>query len=211
MIFETRCAGCDTPGRPICTTCRFALLGQAPTGVPHDVIAPLAFTGRVRSVVLGMKYRNRRAVGRHLAGLVVNRLVELHAYQDIDVITWAPTTAKRRRERGFDHGELLAQTVARQLGLPCRRLLERRGSGSQTGRTRAERLVGPSFVARPGIEGVRVLVLDDVVTTGATLASAQDALERAGAEARLVAVAATPDRQPAAVLKFPVDRAVTAA
>ncbi len=200
MIFETRCAGCDAPGTAICTTCRFALVGRAPQDQAHGVIAALPFTGRVRQVVLGLKYRNRRAVGRHLAGLIVNRLVALHAYQDVDVVTWAPTSARRRRERGFDQGELLARTVARQLGLPCRRLLDRQGEGTQTGKGRSERLQGPVFVARPDVAGQRVLVIDDVVTTGSTLLSAAGALEERGAFPRLAALASTPDRALATVL-----------
>lgn len=164
------------------------------------MITALAFTGRARSVVLGLKYRNRRAVGRHLAGLVVNRLVEERAHVGLDVVTWAPTSTSRRRDRGFDQGEIVARTVARQLGLPCRRLLERDGSATQTGRTRAERLDGPSFVARPGLEGLTVLVVDDVVTTGSTLCAASAALADRGASSRLAAVASTPDPRSATVV-----------
>ena len=174
MIFETRCAGCDKPGAPICTTCRFALLGPAPRDACHGVIAAVPFTGRARRVVLGWKYRNRRSVSRHLAGLIVNRLLAVRAQHDIDIVTWAPTSTKRRRERGFDQGEFLARAVARQLGVPCRRLLDPDGSPSQTGRSRMERLAGPTFVARPGLDGVRVLVVDDVVTTDHRVAHVGD-------------------------------------
>ena len=72
----TRCAGCDAPGAPVCTTCRFALVGRSPRPQSHGVHAAVPFTGRARDVVLGLKYRNRRQVGRHLAGLVVNQIVE---------------------------------------------------------------------------------------------------------------------------------------
>jgi len=212
MIFETRCAGCDKPGAAICTTCRFALVGTPPRDQAHGVIAAVPFTGRARSIVLGFKYRNRRAVGRHLAGLIVNRLVAQRAHHGIELVTWAPTSARRRRERGFDQGELLARSVARQLGVPCRRLLERDASSSQTGRSRAERLESaPGFVARPGLDGRCVLVVDDVVTTGSTLMSAAGALEERGAVTRLAAVASTPEVRSAAVLAFRRREASTAA
>lgn len=204
MIFETRCAGCDKPGSPICTTCRLALVGAPPHEQMHGVIAAVPLTGRARSVVLGLKYRNRRAVAGHLAGLLVNRLIEQRAHHGIDVVTWAPTSGRRRRQRGFDQAELLARGVARQLGVPCRRLLERDASATQTGRSRKERLDGaPGFVARPGVEGQHVLVIDDVVTTGATLMSAAAALHERGAITRLAAVASTPQVQAATVLAFP--------
>ena len=194
MLLMTRCAGCDTPGSPVCTTCRFALVGRSPRPQSHGVHAAVPFTGRARDVVLGLKYRNRRQVGRHLAGLVVNQIVEHGDHTRVDVVTWAPTSAARRRERGFDQGELLARHLAAQLGVPCRRLLERdAGTGVQTGRTRRERLVGSVFRARPDVRGRRVIVVDDVVTTGATMTHAAQALEAAGASAvMLYAVASTP-------------------
>ena len=191
----TRCAGCNTPGAPVCVTCRFALVGCAPRPHDHGVHAAVPFTGRARDVVIGLKYRNRRQVARHLAGLVVNRIIENGDHHCVDVITWAPTSSSRRRERGFDQGEVLARYVAVQLGLPARRLLDRSssGAGSQTGRTRAQRLTGPSFVARPDARGRRILVVDDVVTTGATMGRAKASLDSAGAtNVVMYAVASTP-------------------
>lgn len=195
MIFESQCAGCRRPGPVLCRTCRFAL--AAPVGLPRsgDVVAALPFAGRARDVLLGFKYGNRRQLAHHLAGLLVNRLLaEGLRPADIDVVTWAPTSRRRRHQRGFDQAELVARRVAAQLGLPCQRLLERdSASGPQTGRDRVQRLHGPVFRVRPGVAGSRVLVIDDVVTTGSTLRSADHALRRAGvADVRRAAVATTP-------------------
>lgn len=197
MIFTTRCAGCDTPGDAICRTCRFALVSRASTGGPDGVLVAAPFSGRVRDVLLGFKYRNRRAIAKHLAGLLVNRVAV--SGRRVDVVTWAPTSASRRRERGFDQAELVARHTARQLGVPCRRLLERVGDAApQTGRSRAGRLHAPTFRAHPHVPAARVLVVDDVVTTGATLAAARFALEQAGATDVLpAAFAATPGRREA--------------
>lgn len=204
MFLQSRCAGCDRPGHPLCRTCRIALLAAPVPSVPGargrrcegpPVIAAVRFTGRARDVVLGFKYRNRREVAGHLAGLLVNRLLAegVRPGVDIDVVTWAPTSARRRRRRGIDQAEMVARHVAAQLGLRPRRLLARQPGPAQTGRGRLDRLEGPDFRARPGLDGRRVLVVDDVVTTGATLRRASDALLAAGADSIVLgAIAATP-------------------
>ena len=194
-MFQSRCAGCGRVGPVLCRTCRFAL--AVPSAMPPagDVIAAVPFAGRPRDVLLGFKYGNRRQLGHHLAGLLVNRVIAAGlGANDFDVVTWAPTSRRRRRRRGFDQAELVARRVALQLGVPCRRLLERDGSSAaQTGLDRIGRLDGPIFRARPNLRGKRVLVIDDVVTTGSTLRSADAALRAAGARSvQRAAVATTP-------------------
>lgn len=212
MIFESRCAGCDRPGPVLCRTCRFVL--AAPVGLPRggDVVAAVPFAGRARDVLLGFKYGNRRQLAHHFAGLLVNRLIaEGFRPTDVDVVTWAPTSRRRRHQRGFDQAELVARRLAAQFGLPCRRLLERDGgSDPQTGKGRFERLHGPVFRAHPGVRGQRVLVVDDIVTTGSTLRSADLALRQAGALAVVrSAVATTPALPMPASTRRPVAVAPT--
>ena len=154
------------------------------------VPAAITYQGVGRRLLLGLKYANGRTLVRPLAA----RMAALVDPVTIDVVTWAPTAPGRVRRRGYDQSELLARAVAAELGVPCRRLLRRAsGSAPQTGRSRMERSVGPSFVARRFWRSLRVLVVDDVVTTGATLQAAKRALERAGAlDVVLIAGAATP-------------------
>jgi predicted amidophosphoribosyltransferase len=177
----------------LCDSCRFAVASSPATIVPGGITAALTFDGVVRTAVLGMKYRNRRAAAKVLAEVLVRRLGLVGPGRPhYDVVTWAPTSPRRSVARGYDQAELLARAVAAHVGVPCRRLLYRTHGAPQTGRTRSERLAGPGFRVRPGCT-LRVLVVDDVVTTGATLIAAGEALRTAGIDdVRLVAVAATP-------------------
>lgn len=144
-----------------------------------------------RELVARLKYRNARAVLPFLAA----EMAALVDATTVDVVTWAPTAASRRRRRGFDQAELLARAVARRLGRPCRRVLRRRpGTPSQTGATLVERRHGPAFDPRRAVGG-RILLVDDVVTSGATASAAAAALRAGGAVAvHMVVAARTPRR-----------------
>lgn len=160
-------------------------------GAPESVIYAAAYEGRVRQLILGLKYRNERATARLLAGVLVHRLMPDH--RNADVVTWAPTSNQRRRWRGHDQAELIARAVARQIHRPCRSLLVHQAHNVQTGAGRQQRLHGPQFRGRRCRGSLHVLVIDDVVTTGATLRAAAHALHTAGASrVSTIAVAATP-------------------
>lgn len=135
--------------------------------------------GQTRELVLGLKYGKKRHNARLLADIVVAAI----DWADVicDVVTWAPTTKKHQQERGMDHAELIARHVGVQLGLPTKRLLRRVNSVSQTGLDRNERLLAPEFIARPLGRHRNVLVIDDVVTTGATFRAVVTSLVRTGA------------------------------
>ena len=153
-----------------------------PPGV-DECRALLAYEGVGRELVARLKHRNHRGALPGLAAAAAS-LVDPG---EVDVVTWAPTSPGRRRARGYDQSELVARVVARRLGRPCRRLLRRPEGPAQTGRSAAQRWAGPVFSAR-SVAGARVLVVDDVVTTGATAARACEAL-RAGGASRIVVLA----------------------
>ncbi|MBW3616226.1 MAG: hypothetical protein KY446_00535, partial [Proteobacteria bacterium] len=111
-----------------------------------------------------------------------------------EVVTWVPASPRGRRERGYDQGALLARGVARRLGRPALPLLRRpRRSTSQRGRSEQQRWDGVTFQGRRQVSG-RVLLVDDVVTTGSSLSHAAVTLRRAGASGVIGLVVAVADR-----------------
>ncbi len=160
-----------------------------------SIAAAFEYAGVVRALILRLKRHRSVSVADLLARLALSRL----GLEDWNgVVTWAPTTASHLHVRGHDQARVLASAVGRRVGTRPRHLLRRVGDASQTGASRRDRLQGPTFVGRPTFMSARqftlpILVIDDVVTTGATLRGACQSLSKvSAADVRCVAIAATP-------------------
>jgi predicted amidophosphoribosyltransferase len=190
LLFPLRCVLCDELGTGLCRSCADQLepcSAPVPPGL-DDLVALCRYSGAGRDLVLALKRGNRRdAVPQLGAALAAGLQVILGAADP--VVTWAPTTPARRRGRGFDQAELLARAVGRAGGWSVRPTLRRVG-GPQHGANRAQRWADLSFSSRRPPAPLTVLV-DDVITSGATMAAAARALRSAGAEHILGAAIAT--------------------
>ncbi len=154
-----------------CQVCRqfLALTGVRVAG---------GYDGSVRILIRRLKYYHQREAAVVLASLIA----PLFRGERFQVVTSVPVATTRLRQRGYNQSELIARHVARSLGVSYRPLLQRDRNVQQVGKTRNQRLsqvrnIFTTAQANPG----RILLIDDVVTTGATLNACATALKRAGA------------------------------
>ena len=155
--------------------------------------AALYYEGSVRESILRYKFRGMRvycsAYGRLLAAKISRALPE-----DWDCITYVPVGKKRLRRRGYDQTCLLAEATARELGREAVRLLDKpKDNPAQSGiRDPEARRANVSGVYRisSDVKGKRILLIDDILTTGATACECARVLKTAGAEKVYVAALA---------------------
>jgi ComF family protein len=200
VLFPLRCAGCETGPWPFCPGCRAELVVITPPlcgrcGRPTEeplprcrdcppppieiARSPLLYSGPVRVALHRLKFSGWRAVARGLAGA----MAAVNAF-DADTVTWVPLAPARRARRGFDQARALGLAVAARLSLPALPLLARTAdTPPQARRSAVERRRAMRGAFRHAGRGPpeRVLLVDDVLTTGATAAECARVLRSAGA------------------------------
>jgi ComF family protein len=196
------CAGCGGhagAAEPLCAACRLELrwLDRAVEIAGLTVFAPVAYEGPARAMVHALKFRGATlAAGTMAAQIAAAAPAGVLAR---GVLVPVPLHPRRLRRRGFNQAGLLASALGDRTGLRVADCLRRDGSArTQVGRDRAERLTGVQdaiAVRARSLLPRQAIVVDDVVTTGATLAACGDALRAAGVAAVAgVAYARTPGR-----------------
>ena len=199
LLLPPSCPGCGLEGEVFCTTCSTPLWRRVgePAGWPVGLGADLpdgilqlewcaSFSGPVRAALHELKYGGERRLAGPLARAVAGRWAA--AGQAGDLVTWVPVHPRRRRDRGFDQAEELARGMAAALSLRVARTVARvTATTAQHGLSQGERranLVGAFSVPiadHAVVAGRWPIIVDDVVTTGATLAACAAALRDAGA------------------------------
>jgi ComF family protein len=178
------------PDASTCARCR----NQEPVIASARAVGP--YEGSLRAIIHALKYDKRQSLAGPLGHLMVRSGEEL--LPGVDVVVPVPLHRGRRRERGFNQ----AEELARHLGLPWRRVLRRqRVTRSQADLPAHQRRsnVKDAFAERRGqpIQGLTVLLVDDVSTTGATLEACAHVLRQGGAlEVRALTAARVASRPP---------------
>ena len=182
-LIGARCIVCGSGGSVLCDECAGELvppLEDAPIPGLSKVIAPWRYEGAARRLILDLKLRALAGASVPLAEAMANEVRA--AGSGATTVTWVPGKRADMRRRGFDHAERLARGVSQRIGMPAIPLLERVGKPlDQAGLSatqRHENLRG-AFRAR-ACSGV-ILLVDDLVTTGATATACARALKAAGA------------------------------
>lgn len=206
LLFPSRCLGCGKEGSLICPTCRDKLPAITPPvchrcGTPqpsnelcsaclnhrHDIDgirSPFRFEGVIRRAVHQLKYNNLR----HMAGSLAGLLGDYLSANPIpgEVLVPVPLHPRRLRERGYNQSHLLAKKLCRLAGLPVMAdcISRKRQASPQTKTASANQRrnnVAGAFICRGSLKGKKIILIDDVATSGATLDACAAALKSAGA------------------------------
>jgi ComF family protein len=206
LLAPSLCWSCGAPAvrdAPLCRDCRRELrfLAPAPMGLHGlEVWAPVAYEGPARDLVKALKFHGATRVARELAALIVANApgamldgapgapagapAAPPGARTPGTLVPVPIHPARRRARPFNQAALIAAAVSTRTGLPLVDCLRRAGADHrQVGRGRSARLRGVAgSIEAIGRSPPSVLLVDDVVTTGATLVACADALRAAGCE-----------------------------
>ncbi len=191
LFFPARCMFCREylpydADKPFCDGCRAAFTGIVPrkTPIPAGVcFYALNYEADVRRALIAYKFHNKPQYARALGELLVPLIAPLG---HVDCITWAPVSALRLSRRGYDQSRLLAEAAGHALNIPVRSLLHKHRHTRKQSRTphekRGENVRGAyslAFGSTPA--GCKIVLVDDIVTTGSTISECARILSEAGA------------------------------
>ncbi len=200
LLFPTKCAFCGRlDPRGVCPACE-RTLPRMETALREGAgfgkcAVPLRYEGAARAAILRWKFRGARGAATGFGRLLAQCAAE-ELSGEFDLVTWAPVSERRRRQRGYDQAYLLARAAAKRWETaPVETLRKLQDNPPQSGLGAPERrgnVIGVYAAVSPEkLAGARVLLVDDIITTGSTLAECARVLKDAGAESVVCACLAS--------------------
>lgn len=196
LLYPWKCVFCESVLKDtyICHECEKKLPYTVGDSVAQKFpfidkcVSPLYYKDKVRASVHRYKFGGCSAYSRRYAALMSDCVENNLDCRSIDVISWIPLSKKRLRQRGYDQARLIAEEIAAKTGLPCRQLQQKIKNNSAQSLTRDAKQrrenVAGVYALDDGadVSGLRILLVDDVVTTGATMSEAARILRKEGAK-----------------------------
>lgn len=188
LLFPPRCTGCGKVDTSWCTQCNKELESIPIVPIVKtidtkvEVLSSGLHLGKLREAIHALKYDNLPTIGKQLS----QRLNAVLQYKEwrIDTIVPVPLHTTRLQQRGYNQSQVLGKYLSEYTGIPCveTAVIRQRATQSQVTLNRAERLnnMQDAFIANPhDVAGKNILIVDDVLTTGATLLAISSALKQA--------------------------------
>lgn len=206
FIFPPRCVCCGRvalPGRQLCTACDKTVptafwsgrMTHEETGKTFLCIAPDVYDGTMRKAIIRFKFYGQQKSAPFFAERILGQLRRSNLLTEFDAIACVPLSKERRKARGYNQSQLIAEELSRMTGVPYANVLEKVTDNREQHKLhradRQQNVLGVYAIRQDEIvHGKRFLLLDDIMTTGATLQECAGQLIAAGAKQVICAVAA---------------------
>ncbi len=186
LVFPPVCVHCERVGSLLCPHCVAAIRPAAPRTLPGIDGIWLAgqYEEAIRDAVHALKYHGQTRLGPVLGDLLADAFAG--AVPEVDLVVGVPLSEQRLRERGYNQAKLIAQRISERLAIPeeptaLRRIKQTQSQVELNADERRRNVAGAFAADPPVVRGKSVLVIDDVLTTGATMTACMTALRAAGA------------------------------
>ena len=190
ILFPERCAACGKAGRSVCPLCKSKIHVHTPVEIRACRGADAVFVcghydGVLKKLIRSLKFGRKRLVARHIGEFMADVLSGIEALRRFDAIVPIPVHRSRLAERGFNQSELIAGPIAERYGIPVLTVLMERTRNTRfmynLGADQRRANVKGAFRASEKAKGKRIILVDDVYTTGSTMSEAAVSLKRRGA------------------------------
>ncbi len=208
LLYPPRCVFCSRiltdDEKILCSNCAQNLPNYMTSEVRRDIeyiqlcLAPFEYKGDVRASLHRYKFNGAAAYGSVYADFILKSIDENQI--SCDIISWVPLSRKRLRQRGYDQAEIIARALADKLCVPCERLLVKIKDNTQQSsiKSKAQRKANVAgayrCIAKETLVDKRVLLVDDIVTSGSTLGECAHELRKHGCVDVYAAAVASPTR-----------------